>query len=66
MGVSNKGYVQVGYRFPDLIPNLLISVPVGHVVRVGDVGDETLHWEGVGRIPQQGGLQADGEATPER
>ena len=33
--------------------------PVGNVVRVGDLGDNPLHWEGVGRIPPQGGPQAD-------
>ena len=24
------------------------------------MGDDTVHWEGVGKIPTQGGLQADG------
>ena len=30
---------------------------------VGDVGGELPHWEGVERIPPQGGRQADGKAT---
>ena len=39
--------------------------PVGNVVRVGDLGDNPLHWEGVGRIPPQGGPQADREESLE-
>ena len=30
------------------------------------MGHDTMHWEGVGRIPQQGGPQADGEEISER
>ena len=30
------------------------------------MGDDTPHWEGLGRILPQGGPQADGEATSER
>ena len=29
------------------------------------MGDETMHWEGFGDIPPQGGLQADRKATTE-
>ena len=43
-----------------------VTLPVGHDVRVGDVGHYSLHWEGFGRIPPQGGPQADGEATSKR
>ena len=45
---------------------LLDGGPVGHTVRVGDVGDDTLYWYIVERIPPQDGLQADREATSER
>ena len=44
----------------------LAVVNFGNVVRVGDVGDELPYWEGVGRIPPQGGPQADREATSSR
>ena len=27
----------------------------GHDVRAGDVDDDTVNWEGFGRIPPQGG-----------
>ena len=30
------------------------------------MGDDTPHWEGFGRIPPQGGPQADGKATSDR
>ena len=30
------------------------------------MGDDASHWEGVGRISPQGGLQSDGEATSAR
>ena len=29
------------------------------------MGDDTAHWEGLGRIPPQVGLQADGKTTSE-
>ena len=48
---------------PDLGVDLLGVGSVGHVVRVVDVGGESLNWEGVGWIPPQGGPQAHGEAT---
>ena len=34
-------------------------------VWVGDVGDGTAHWEGLGRIPKKVGLQDDKTATME-
>ena len=37
-----------------------------HAIRVRDVGNETLHWEGFGRITPLGGPQADGETTFDR
>ena len=36
------------------------------VVQVGDVGDDTTHRKGVGRVPPQCGPQADWEATSAR
>ena len=53
-------------RFPDLGPDILGGGSVGPVVRVGDVGDDTTHREGVGRIPSHVGPQADWEATLEK
>ena len=38
----------------------------GHALWVGDVGNDTMHWEGFGQIPPQGGPKADRETTPER
>ena len=43
--------------------NRLLST---HALWVGDVGNYTVHLEGLGRIPPQGGPQADGETTSER
>ena len=51
---------------PYLGPDLLGGGSVGHDIRVKDMGDDTPHWEGFGRIPPQGGTQADREATWER
>ena len=55
-----------GCRCPDLGPNLLISGSVSHALWVGDVGHDTAHWEGFGRIPPQGVPKADREETSER
>ena len=63
MGAADEGYKQGGFKFPNLRPDLLGRSPVGHAVRVGDVCHYPSYWEGVGRIPPQGGLQADREAT---
>ena len=41
-------------------PYLLGGGSVGHAVRVGDVGNDTLHWKGFGKIKPQGGPQYDG------
>ena len=37
----------------------------GSEVLVRDVGNDTAHWEGVGRIPPQGGPQTDGTEISE-
>ena len=33
------------------------------LIRVGDVGDDTAHWESFGNISQQGGPQSDRRTT---
>ena len=66
MGASVQGVNQGGCICPDLGENLHGGVSGGPNVWVRDVGDDTAHWEGLGRIPPQGGLQADGTTTLER
>ena len=46
--------------------NLCSSVSGGPSVQVGDVGDNTAHWEVFGMITPQGGSQTDGTTTLER
>ena len=46
--------------------NLCGSGPGGSPPWVGYVGDDTAHCEGFGRIPPQGGQQANGTATLDR
>ena len=48
---------QVGRGCSDLRENLRGSGSGGIDVRVGDVGDDTTHWEDFGRIIPQGGQQ---------
>ena len=50
---------------PDIGTYLLAGSSIGHSVRVRDMGPDAAHKEGVGRIPPQGGPQADGAATVE-
>ena len=45
------------------MPDILGDGRVGIVLRVGDVGDDLTHREGVGNIPPQGGPQANGVST---
>ena len=57
VGATGKG---VGYRGRvclNLRKDLRGGVTGSFTVWVGDVGDETPHWEGFGRIPPQGGFQ---------
>ena len=63
MGATDKGAEKRVCGCPDLGPDILGGGKVGIVVRVGDVGDDSMHREDVGLIPPQGGPQADGEAT---
>ena len=66
VGAAEQGVDQGGCVCPDLGPYLLGGGSVGYALRVGDVGHDTTHWEGLGWIPPHGGPQADGEATLER
>ena len=66
VGAADEGDERGGCRFPNLRPDLLGDGSVGHAVQVVDVGHDPPHWEGVGNIPTQLGLQADGEATAVR
>ena len=61
MGAADKGDDQGGCGFLDLGPYLLGSGTFVHALQVGSMGDDTPHLEGFGRIPPQGGLQADRE-----
>ena len=65
VGASVHGVGKGGCRCLDLRNNLHGGCPGGPVVWVGDVGDDTMHWEVFGLIPPQGGLQADRAATSE-
>ena len=57
---------QGGCGCPYLRPNLLGGGSVDHDVQVGDVSDDTPHWEDFGQIPLQAGPHADREATSKR
>ena len=60
MGATDEGAGKRECRCPDPGPDTLGSGTVGIFVWFRDMGDDLTHWKGVGRIPQQGGLQADG------
>ena len=66
MGEADAGIEQGGGGCRDLGPDILGGGSVGPVVQVIHMDDDAAHWEGVGRIPPQGGPQADREATSER
>ena len=53
-------------RYPDLRTYILGGGEFGPVIRIRDVGDDDMHWEGVGRIPPHGGPKADRETTLDR
>ena len=57
MGEADAGVYQGGGICLDLGPDILGSGSVGPFVRVRNVGDETVNWEGVGQIPPQGDPQ---------
>ena len=65
MGAADSDIGQGGRRCPDIGTDLLGVSEIGPAVRVRDMGTDAAHKEGVGRIPLQGGLQADGADTTE-
>ena len=65
-GTAVQVVYQGGCGCLELVENLRGGVSGGHDVRVGDVGDATVHWEGYRHISPQGGPQADGKTTLER
>ena len=58
-GNTFQGIRKGGRRCLYLRKNLHCSGTGGPAVWFVDAGDDTTHWERVGRIPSQGGLQAD-------
>ena len=66
MGTAVQGLEQGGCGCPELGENLRGVDSDCHDVQFRDVCDETTHWECFGRIPSQGGPQADGTTTLER
>ena len=66
VGAAVSGAEQGGSGCPDLGEDLRDGGSGGHALRVGDVGNDTTHWEGFGRITPQGVPQADGETTLDR
>ena len=65
MGDTKQGVGKGGRGCPDLGENLRGGGPGGPDVWIRYMGDETTHWEGVGQIPTQGGLQDHGTETLE-
>ena len=59
VGAGVQSVEQGGCGCLDLVENLCGGDSGVHVVRFGDMGDDTIHWEGLGQIPSQGGQQAD-------
>ena len=58
-GESDACLEQVGGGLLDLGPDILGGISVGFIIRFRDMANEAVHWEGVGRIPQQGGPRDD-------
>ena len=63
MGEVDADLEHGGGGCTDLGPYIIGSGAVVPVVRVRDVGDDALLWEGDGPIPPQGGPQTDRKAT---
>ena len=55
MGTTVQGIGNGGLRFSDLGNNICGGGPGGPNVWVGDMGEKTTQWGGVGSIPPQGG-----------
>ena len=65
VGASDSYIEQGGSGFPDIGKYLIGGGAIVHYVRVRDMGPGAANEEGVGRIPPQGGPQADGVTTAE-
>ena len=63
MGLNVQIVEQGWRRCLELGENLRGSGSGVSVVWVGEVGDNTAHWEASGNIPPQGVPQADGATT---
>ena len=66
VGATVHGIGKGGNGCPEVGNNLRGGGPGGSTVCVRDVGDDTTHWEGFGRIPPQDVPQADGTSISER
>ena len=66
MGEAVYGVGEGGCGCPDLGPDILGGGAGSQDLRVGEMGNDTVHWEGFGQIPPQGGPQADRETTSKR
>ena len=65
MGAADLNIEHGGSGFPEIGTYLLGYSAIGNGVWVRDMGPDAVHEEGVGRIPPQGGPQADMAATGE-
>ena len=61
-----QGIGKGGRGCPDARKNLCGGDKGGSDVWIGNVGADNAHWEGLGRIPPQGGPQADWMPALER
>ena len=65
MGTAYYVVDQGGCVCLDLGPYLLGVDSVINTLQIGDVGDDTSHWGGLGKILPQGCPHADGDETSE-
>ena len=66
VGAAVLNAEQGGSGFPNLRDDLCGSGSGNNALWAGDVGKDTAHWEGFGRITPQGGPQDDGEKTSDK
>ena len=65
VGAADSYTDQGGSGCPDIGTYFLGSGSISPAIRVRDMGPDAAYEEGVGRIPPQGGPQADGNAAVE-
>ena len=65
MGAADLYIDQGGSGCPDIGTDLLGGGAIGPAIRIRDMGPDAAYEEGIGRIPPQGGPQADGTAAVE-